>query len=146
MSTGILAIQEAKTVRGKLILFLIGVLLGAAPLAYQYWQLDERVTLAETRAKVLEEQLRMSSLRNQAAALIFEVQDQNFGRARDIATNFFGDLGEASSLAENAAVRQKLEQILGRRDELIADLASLSPQSAPKFREIYSSLAQLAAP
>lgn len=128
--------------RGKLIVFLVGVLLGAGAVAFQYWQLDQRVAAAETQAKVLDEQLRLAHLRNQMADLIFQVQDQNFGRARELATNFFGDLGEAASLAEDAARKQQLEKILSRRDELTADLASLSPQSAAKFREIYAHLAQ----
>ena len=128
--------------RGKLILFLVGALLGAAPVAYQYWQLHQRVTAAESRAADLSGQLRTARLRNQLAGLIFEVQDQNFGRAREVATNFFGDLGEAASLAEDPAVKQQLEKILGRRDELTADLASLSPQSVTKLREIYSGFAR----
>jgi hypothetical protein len=119
--------------------------LGAAPLAYQYWQLDQRKALAESRAADLESRLRVAHLRNQLADLIFEVQDQNFGRAREVATNFFGDLGEAASLTPDAAVQQQLEKILTRRDELTADLASLSPQSAVKFREIYSSFGRPAA-
>jgi hypothetical protein len=130
-------------VRGKLILFLAGVLLGAGPVAYQYWQLDQRVTVAETRSNVLDEQLRLARLRNQLAGIIFQIQDQNFGRARELATNFFGDLGEAASLAEVPPVKEQLEKILSRRDELTGDLASLSPQSVAKFREIYAQFAQL---
>jgi len=125
-------------VRGKLILFLVGVLLGAAPVGYQYWQVHQRVTAAESRAADLEGQLRTTRLQNQLAALIFEVQDQNFGRARELATNFFGDLGEAASLAQDPALNEQLEKTLSRRDELTADLASLSPQSVTKLREIHA--------
>jgi hypothetical protein len=139
--------------RAKLVLFLIGVLVGAAPLAYLYWQHNEEFTAAverlkiraetaESRALDLEERLRLAELRTQLGTIIFEAQNQNFGRARDLSTEFFNDLSQAASSTQDTTLRQQLEAILQRRDEFTADLTSLSPQAAAKLGDMYSKFPQ----
>ena len=128
--------------RAKLVLFLIGVLVGAAPLAYQYWQVNQKAETAESRAMDLEERLRLAELRTQLGTIIFEAQNQNFGRARDLSTEFFNDLSHAASSTQHATLRQQLEAILQRRDEFTADLTSLSPQAAAKLGDMYSKFPQ----
>jgi preprotein translocase subunit SecF len=129
--------------RAKLILFLIGVLVGAAPLAYQYWQLKQQAETAQSRALQLEERLRLAELRTQLGTIIFEAQNQNFGRARDLSTEFFNDLSQAASSIQDAAVQQQLQGVLQRRDEFTADLTSLSPQAAAKLGDVYRNFPQL---
>ena len=139
--------------RAKLVLFLIGVLVGAAPLAYLYWQHNEEFTAAverlkiraetaESRALRLEERLRLAELRTQLGTIIFEAQNQNFGAARDLSTEFFNELSQAASTTQDAALRQQLEAILQRRDEFTADLTALSPQAAAKLWDVYSNFPQ----
>jgi len=128
--------------RAKLVLFLIGFLVGAAPLAYLYWQVNQKAETAESRVLDLEERLRLAELRTQLGTIIFEAQNQNFGRARDLSTEFFNDLSQAASTTQDAALRQQLEAILQRRDEFTADLTSLSPQAAAKLWDVYSNFPQ----
>jgi hypothetical protein len=128
--------------RAKLVLFLIGVLVGAAPLAYQYWRLNQEFTTTESRAQDLEERLRLSQLRTQLGTIIFEAQNQNFGRARDLSTDFFNELSQAASTTQDATLRQQLEAMLQRRDEFTADLTALNPVAAAKLWDIYSSFPQ----
>lgn len=137
--------------RGKLIAFVIGVLVAALPLLYQGWQMQQSFSEAQTsletqvetlqgRVSDLEQQLRISRLRNQLGTLIFEVQNQNFGRARELSTSFFNDVADAATGVEDTQLRSQLEEILQRRDELTADLTALSPDSAKKLQGIYTSL------
>jgi len=128
--------------RAKLVLFLIGVLVGAAPLAYLYWQVHQKAETAESRAMDLEERLRLAELRTQLGTIIFEAQNQNFGRARDLSTEFFNELSQAASTTQDAALRQQLEAILQRRDEFTADLTSLNPKAAAKLWDVYSNFPQ----
>jgi preprotein translocase subunit SecF len=129
--------------RAKLVLFLIGVLVGATPLAYQYWQLKQQAETAQSRVLDLEQRLRLAELRTQLGTIIFEAQNQNFGRARDLSTEFFNDLSQAASSVEDATVQQQLQGILQRRDEFTADLTSLSPQAAAKLWDVYRNFPQL---
>lgn len=128
--------------RAKLVLFLIGFLVGAAPLAYLYWQVNQKAETAESRALDLEERLRLAELRTQLGTIIFEAQNQNFGDARDLSTEFFNELSQAASTTQDAALRQQLEAILQRRDEFTADLTALSPQAAAKLWDVYSNFPQ----
>ena len=46
--------------------------------------------------------------------------------------------------APDAPTRERLSQVLGRRDEIISDLAMLKPETAAKLQGIYMELASVA--
>jgi hypothetical protein len=94
--------------------------------------------LAEARAN-----FRIAAVTNQLGIILIEVNRQNFGNAKQLATNFFDDLGELSRSVSDVSARQRLSQVLARRDEIITDLVTLKPETAAKLQSIYLELATM---
>lgn len=95
--------------------------------------------LADARAR-----FQVARVTNQLGLILIEVNRNNFGNAKELSTKFFDDLNEISRSVPDAAMRDRLSQVLSRRDEIITDLATLKPETATKLQGIYMDLASVA--
>lgn len=88
----------------------------------------------------LQQQVDFLKLQNKLVELFLEVEQKNFGAARPISTAFFNEARRLADSASDAEHRRRLEQILSRRDEITADLASTNPATADKLKAMYAAL------
>ena len=108
----------------------IAFLAGYAPLQWKNYQSEQR--LAETQ-----DRLRAARLEGQLGLLLIEVEQNNFGIARERSTKFFDEVRAALSESKDETARRRLEGILKRRDEVTADLTALKPSAADSLRKLY---------
>jgi hypothetical protein len=95
--------------------------------------------LADSRAK-----LQVASVTNQLGVILIEVDRNNFGNAKELSTRFFDNLTDLSRSVPDPGMRDRLSQVLSRRDEIITDLAMLKPEVSAKLQGIYVEMASLA--
>ena len=112
-----------------------------------YLEKREVEQTAETDRQVLRTQLsateakfQIASVTNQLGVVLIAVNRNNFGNASELATRFFDDLTDLSHSMPDTPERDRLTQVLQRRDEIIADLAMLKPETASKLQSIYLEL------
>lgn len=114
-----------------------------------YWPMQSKVTVVqqeadrtrqqlETRVAETQERLRVAQLQNQLGLLLLEVEQNNFGKAREISTVFFDEVRSALFASKNTAIRSRLESALKRRDQVTADLTMAKPGSAETLRQFYA--------
>ena len=90
-----------------------------------------------TRISDVEESLRVARLQNQLGLLLIDVEQNNFGRAKEASTKFFDQVREALIAAKSEPARSKLESALKRRDQITADLSVMKPGLADALRQFY---------
>jgi len=103
---------------------------------------DRRRQECETRLLKAEQSLSVANLRGELGLLLIDVEESNFGKARERSTHLFDRLREVMPTAslEQAAVLTALSQ---RRDEITTDLATMNPETAAKLRALYHEFARL---
>ena len=100
---------------------------------------EARTAQTEQIAK-LEGQLRFSQLAGQAGRILIEVEEGNFGNARSLSTKLFDGLRMEAGAVPLESDRERLRGLLGRRDEITADLTALNPGVATKLRQLFVEL------
>lgn len=136
--------------RAKLIVFFIGLILGFAPMYLENQRIKQtylesredlviRAESAEERLDEVESELRITELRDQLSSLLLEVRRDNFGTARLQSTHFFNRVRDTLPNVEENDVEDKLRNILNRRDDITAALASADSEAASQLAEIYDS-------
>ncbi len=91
-----------------------------------------------------EDRARIGSVANQLGVILIEVERNNYGNAQELATQFFDDLNELSRSAHDASTRERLSQVVRRRDEITTDLATLNAETKTKLQAIYTHLVSVA--
>ena len=89
------------------------------------------------RLSEAEESLRLARLQNQLGLVLIDVEQTNFGRARESSSRFFDGVREALFDAKSEPVRARLESALKRRDQITADLSVMKPGLADSLRQFY---------
>lgn len=98
-------------------------------------------TLAKTQFD-----LEVARLRGRLGEVLHDANANNFGVAAERATSFFDGLRSAVNSAQLAVASERrtiLETILGRRDEISADLARADPGVKEKLAEMYIQFGQV---
>ncbi len=90
-----------------------------------------------TRLGVAEDSLRVARLQSQLGLLLIDVEQNNFGQAKEASTRFFDQVREALFVAKSESARSKLEVALKRRDQITADLSMMKPGLADTLRLFY---------
>jgi len=131
------------------ILLLAAFLGGLIPMSLNNRELMGQINAAQTEARnaqasadAVRQQLREAGLQNTLGLILVEVEQNNFGLAKDRATTFFDDLRQAVATAQNDKARERLAFVLKHRDEITADLTSLNPETASKLRTLYLAFSQ----
>lgn len=113
-------------------------LLGAFLLAYVPASLSARAARVEQDR--LTHQLSLATLQADLGMMSYEVNRDNYGLAARLATPFFDGVQSAAAAPANPAVTEWLQTVLGRRDEMTADLAQANPDAKAKIAELYAEL------
>jgi hypothetical protein len=103
-------------------------------------ELNDVERTSKSQVSQLQQQLQVSRLHGELGLLILEVEQSNFGKARQFSTRFFEDLLAVLRETREEASRPSLEAIRQRRDEITADLAQSNPEVGKKLRQIYGEL------
>ena len=107
-------------------------------LASQLGQSEEEM---QGRIVELEGRNRLLALHSQLGMLLLEVENQNYGTARERSTNWFDQLRDAAAGSTDASTNQALNAIMNQRDTLTSLLTEADPKATATVREMYVSLA-----
>lgn len=131
------------------ILMLAAFLGGLIPMYLNNRELMAQLNAAQTEtrnaqasADAVRQQLREAELQNTLGLILVEVEQNNFGLAKERATKFFDELRQAMATAPGDKARERLAAVLKHRDEVTADLTSLNPETASKLRTLYLTFAK----
>jgi hypothetical protein len=133
-----------KQVLTMLALLAIACVATYVPMHWRNRNLQRQADL--TRAQLMqqlsdvEDSLRVAKLQNQLGLLLIDVEQNNFGRAKEASTRFFDQVREALFAAKSEPARSKLEAALKRRDQITADLSVMRPGLADTLRQFYQEL------
>lgn len=145
-----MADQESKksSIRGKfiivVILLIVAALAGFIPMYVKSQRLEAQ--LAEVRQQLerrtaelrhTEEQLELARLHNELGRMVMEVEQKNYEQAKKQSTQFFDRLRDLLYRLEDEELREPLQAVLSRRDEITADLTLLNPEIIGKLRGLY---------
>jgi hypothetical protein len=70
----------------------------------------------------------------------YEANRNNFASAAEMSTDFFNGLKETIDTTADAALKQKLQPISARRDEITTNLAQADPSVKEKLAQMYADL------
>jgi len=120
-----------------LILLLIAFLAGFVPNYQRSRELERQLSESQSRFAELDGRLRLSVLENELGMILVDVLQNNFGTAKERASNFFNRIHETQTATTDDSLQKRMNSALKRRDEIIADLTSLNPQTADKITALY---------
>ncbi len=112
-------------------------LAGFVPSYLENRRLTAKVGDLQARLAQVSGQLQISTLRNQLGMILIEVEQNNFGTAREKSSHFFDGLRQVMPDQTDPQVRERLEAMLARRDEMTSDLTSLNSESPAKIRKLF---------
>jgi len=122
-------------------LLLIACLAVYVPMQWRNGDLQQQSAKARqeltARLSDAEDSLRVARLQNHLGLLLIDVEQNNFGRAKESSTRFFDQVREALFTANSEPARSKLELALKRRDQITADLSVMKPGLADSLRQFY---------
>lgn len=101
---------------------------------------------AETQRAQAERQLNLARLHSQLGMMSFEVNRNNYSKSAAYSTDFFNNLKNTINGASDAALKERLQAIAARRDEITANLAQAEPAVKEKIGQMYADFYQIIAP
>lgn len=125
--------------------FFVGLLIGFVPQYFSNASAQRQMerTLEETRAQAsaAEAGARRLRLGVGLAMLLVEAEEKNFGQAGERSTRFFDGLRDILAGEGGESARAQLQQILARRDEITAGLATANADVVTALRAMLRSYA-----
>ena len=111
-------------------ILLIGTfLLGFVPEYLKNRELRSQVQDGQKTLDGMQLQVQLGQLRDAANLMAFEVSRQNFGLARDHATQFYTKLTETINSVQDPVLKKSLEEVAATRDATMQELAAPTPAS-----------------
>jgi hypothetical protein len=99
-------------------------------------------TLNSQRAQVqrsdLQYKLRLAELCSQLGMSSYEANRNNFANAAQFSSEFFNGLRTAVDATKDETLKQKLQAVLSRRDEITANLGEPNPVVKEKLAQMYA--------
>ena len=95
----------------------------------------------QQRVDTLEERNRILTLHSALGMLLLEVENQNYGNARERSTDWFDQLRNAISNSTSDSTTNALSEIAAQRDQVTAMLTETKPEAAARLRQMYRALA-----
>lgn len=118
-------------------LLILAFLLGYVPSAIR-----SHTALQQTAE--LEGKLKIGELGSQLAMASYEAGRNNYANATQFSSKFFDGLLEIINDTKDQALKQKLQNLLGRRDEITANLAQVDQSVKEKLAQMYADYFQAA--
>jgi hypothetical protein len=112
-----------------IVLLLGGFLLGFIPEYLKNRELRAELESPQKTIDALNVQIQMAEIRDAASALLLEVSRQNYGLARDNASQYYSKLKDAIDTAQDPALKKSLQDLAATHDSLTTELATANPTS-----------------
>lgn len=112
-------------------LLIVAFLLGYVPAA-----ISSRTT-SQQKAE-MERRLKVAELGSQLAMASYEAGRNNYANATQFSGKFFDGLLEIISQTSDQGLKSKLQAMLGRRDEITANLAQVDQSVKEKLAQLYA--------
>ena len=96
----------------------------------------------EERAR-LQHQLKLADLRGRIGMTSYEANRNNYANAAQFSSDFFNLLAEMIGSSRDDALKQKLQPLLARRDEITTNLAQADPSVKDKLAQMYAEVFQI---
>jgi len=93
----------------------------------------------------LQRSLKLSDLQGHLGMASYEANRNNYASAAQQSTEFFNGLREMLNNIDDATLRQNLEKVLARRDEITTNLAQADPAVKEKLAQAYADFFQITA-
>ena len=106
----------------------------AAEMQQSQERFQQQLAEVESRNKIL-------MLHSELGMLLLEVENQNYGNARERSTAWFDHLRGVISGSTDQSTVKALNSIMGQRDTLTALLTEAKPEALTMVREMYRSMA-----
>jgi len=137
-----MALARSKLLLGTLVVA-AAFLAGSVPLYLKNGRLTEKVSVLQTRLGQASNQLRIATLRNQLGMILIEVEQNNFGLARERSSHFFDGMRQVIPDQSDPQLREQLASLLACRDDITSDLTSLNRESPAKIRKLFAEFPQV---
>lgn len=92
---------------------------------------------AQQQNAELEHKLRVAELGSQLAMASYEANRNNFASATEFSSRFFNGLSEVITESKDQALKQKLQAMLLRRDEITSNPAQVDQTVKEKLAQMY---------
>lgn len=126
-------------------LLLVAFLGGFVPQYLKHREAAAQTQQAQAQLAETQERLRLATLQNDLGMILVEVEQNNFGAAKERSTRFFDDLRATIALTREEKSKEGLTALLNHRDEITADLTALNAETAAKLRARYLEFPAVAA-
>lgn len=113
-----------------------GLLIVAFLLGYLPSAISSRTTMQQKAE--LEHRLKVAELGSQLAMASYEAGRNNYANATQFSGKFFDGLLENISQTSDQGLKSKLQAMLGRRDEITANLAQVDQSVKEKLAQLYA--------
>jgi hypothetical protein len=113
-----------------------GVLIVTFLLGYAPSSISSRSTHQQNAE--LEHKLRVAGLGSQLAMASYEANRNNYANATEFSSRFFNGLPQIIADSKDQALKQKLQAMLLRRDEITSNLAQVDQTVKEKLAQMYA--------
>jgi hypothetical protein len=111
------------------ILLGIGFLLGFVPEYQKNRELQTQLESPQKTIDALKLQVRMAELRDAAGLMLLELSRQNYGLARDHATDYYNKLKDLIGESQDENLKKSLAELSATQNSLTTNLLTASPNS-----------------
>lgn len=98
---------------------------------------------AEEEKARLERRLKLTDLRGRIGMASYEANRNNYANAAAFSSEFFNLLAETVNASTDDALKQRLQPLLARRDEITTNLAQADPSVKDKLAQMYAEVFQV---
>lgn len=133
-------VQETKKRSGinwnlmKKLAIALGILIIAFLIGYVPSMISSRAT--EQQNVELEHKIKAAELGSQLAMASYEANRNNYANAAQFSSRFFDGVGGIIGETKDQALKQKLQGMLARRDEVTANIAQADPSVKEKLAQM----------
>jgi hypothetical protein len=89
--------------------------------------------------------LKLVDLHNRLGMTSYEANRNNYANAAQMSTDFFNGLKETMDITDDEPLKQKLQPMSKRRDEITTNLAQADPGVKEKLAQMYAEFFQITA-
>ena len=124
-----------------IVALMVGAFLGGfIPSYMENRKLKAEIEERQDQLAEAQERLQVALLQAKLGMMLIEVEQNNYGKAKERSTEFFDDLRQTATAVRDDRRREVLMAVLARRDEITSDLTSLNPETATKLRALFVQL------
>jgi hypothetical protein len=91
----------------------------------------------------MEQKLRLAEMLSRLGMASYEANRNNYASATQMSTEFFNSLKQMTDTTKDEALKQKLQSLSVRRDEITTNLAQADPAVKEKLGQLYADLFQV---